>query len=641
MAIQNINPRIAVAGAFAAVAVSSGCSLPVVGAIAAGGAFLVHKAPQIKEQILKRCFYSKLKKELEVWSGEDRNRLAAAERVLACYWDKSSALDLRGLNLTDLPVGIGRFFQHLEKLDLSNNRFFELPAFIEQLPMLRSLGLRGNLIANEELSLRACCHYELEQELEAWSGEDLNRLTAARRILDCYWHEQTELDLSSLALTDLPTEIWRFFQHLKKLNLSNNQLSELPESIRLQNLEELDLSRNRFSVLPEVIREFGNLTRLNLGYNELSKLSESIGDLQNLQHLCLVHNKLFKLPESIGDLQNLQDLWLAGNHLFEWPSSIARLQNLRYLNLEVADIPEELFYLQPDCEIALLRLPVVVSEKIRERTASKDYQGPYFNILRFVPRTREVFDWTIDDLLNSIYPFQQRPDLSSLTGDPDKEFILRIWLRRLIYTSEQQHIQPDLIERVDRLLRLASQNERFRECFFSIIESATEKCGEHGPLSSIAYLEIAAELAVREFQNLQELSEFLFKYWVFISLERIVDEKMNPYYDPITVYLEYFIKFREKFRLPPIGILDQFQYSDLPDSAIVAAVGRILEGTITDAPWRFLALQPQWQEALAREEPEEWTRISQISDAEDQLAAKVRLTRQKVENFPIGATFVI
>jgi len=86
-----------------------------------------------------------------------------------------------------------------------------------------------------------------------------------------------------------------------KLDLSKNQLSELPAEIgQLVNLTTLDLSRNQLSELPIEIGQLVNLTTLHLSGNKLSVLPVEVTQLVNLTTLDLEENPLKSPPLEIA-----------------------------------------------------------------------------------------------------------------------------------------------------------------------------------------------------------------------------------------------------------------------------------------------------------------------------------------------------
>ena len=116
---------------------------------------------------------------------------------------------------------------------------------------------------------------------------------------------------------------------LVKLNLIENQLTELPKEIgNLTNLKELWFSDNQLTELPKEIGNLSNLTLLTLNDNQLTELPKEIGNLSNLKELWLYRNQLTELPKEIGNLSNLTDLWLWDNQLKELPKEIGNLSNL-------------------------------------------------------------------------------------------------------------------------------------------------------------------------------------------------------------------------------------------------------------------------------------------------------------------------
>ena len=156
----------------------------------------------------------------------------------------------------------------------------------------------------------------------------------------------TELDLSNNNLEHLPESIGNL-TNLQILYLLSNELESLPESIgNLTNLQILYLHDNNLESLPESIGNLTNLQDLDLNENDLESLPESIGNLTNLQELRLSQNDLESLPESIGNLTNLQYLDLSFNNLENLPYTIGFIPNLRiypsFLNNQYKEIKKQI-----------------------------------------------------------------------------------------------------------------------------------------------------------------------------------------------------------------------------------------------------------------------------------------------------------
>ncbi len=103
---------------------------------------------------------------------------------------------------------------------------------------------------------------------------------------------------------------------MQRLNLSQNQLTQLPESLAaLTQLQVLDLSQNQLTQLPELLAALTQLQGLYLSQNRLTQLPQSLGALTQLQVLSLSGNKLNDLPESILQLEKLIALTIKDNPL--------------------------------------------------------------------------------------------------------------------------------------------------------------------------------------------------------------------------------------------------------------------------------------------------------------------------------------
>ena len=164
------------------------------------------------------------------------------------------------------------------------------------------------------------------------------RGVAARAILECARFRRPRLSLAGLSLSALPACIGTL-DHLRELNLSMNELGDLPPGIgRLRRLETLRIDtdvdlRNATMGFPACIAELVSLQRLSMQSQGIRALPESMQQLRQLRHLDLSDNQL-EVPHFIGAFENLRTLWLNGNQLETLPATMGNLQQLRELHLE-------------------------------------------------------------------------------------------------------------------------------------------------------------------------------------------------------------------------------------------------------------------------------------------------------------------
>lgn len=134
-------------------------------------------------------------------------------------------------------------------------------------------------------------------------------------------------------LTEFPMQILTLADSLEILDLSNNQLSDLPSEImQLTKLKIIFASHNQFKHLPEALGLCPQLEMVGFKSNQITTVSEHSLP-KNLRWLILTDNQISLLPNSLGERPRLQKLALAGNCLTQLPENMGQLHNLELLRI--------------------------------------------------------------------------------------------------------------------------------------------------------------------------------------------------------------------------------------------------------------------------------------------------------------------
>ena len=122
-------------------------------------------------------------------------------------------------------------------------------------------------------------------------------------------------------------------KHLLSLNLQGNRLSKIPVSIcQNRRLESLWMGNNKLTGLDvKILRRLHRLTDLNLYNAGLTQLPKSVGRLKHVKVLDLYYNKFTELPLQLGRMKRLEQLAVANNDLQSLPASLAKLRRLQIL----------------------------------------------------------------------------------------------------------------------------------------------------------------------------------------------------------------------------------------------------------------------------------------------------------------------
>ena len=149
-------------------------------------------------------------------------------------------------------------------------------------------------------------------------------------------------------LTSFPLEILSLADSLEILDLSNNQLSTLPDELaQLHQLKIIFASNNHFITLPEVLGQCSKLEMIGFKSNQINQVPAKALP-NNLRWLILTDNRIEILPDALGERTQLQKLALAGNRLTELPLTLAQCANLELVRISANKLhqcPEQLLEL--------------------------------------------------------------------------------------------------------------------------------------------------------------------------------------------------------------------------------------------------------------------------------------------------------
>lgn len=219
-------------------------------------------------------------------------------------------LDLSQNELTEIPDGVFGSLSKLKNLDLSSNHITHIQkGSFSGLVQLERLYLYANRIQSIHLEAFKGLDALLELKLQG------NQLSSLPFI---HFPKLLLIDLSynyipNLGASDLQTP------HLEALKVASLGLATVNEALisSLKNLHDLDLSMNQLSEIPEALKQdsIKGLIKLNLAGNPLSELRvEDFQNLVGLQELDLSGLNLQGFPSSFFQIfPRLTDLTAAEN----------------------------------------------------------------------------------------------------------------------------------------------------------------------------------------------------------------------------------------------------------------------------------------------------------------------------------------
>lgn len=153
-----------------------------------------------------------------------------------------------------------------------------------------------------------------------------------------------QVRLTGLGLTEFPRQLFSLVNTLELLDLSGNQLTQLPEDFaRFTQLRILFASNNPFTELPQVLGQCPQLEMVGFKACQIRHVAEDSLP-PRLRWLILTDNQLSTLPERLGQCRRLQKLMLSCNQLQSLPDlkACSHLELLRIASNRFTAVPEQL-----------------------------------------------------------------------------------------------------------------------------------------------------------------------------------------------------------------------------------------------------------------------------------------------------------
>ena len=124
-------------------------------------------------------------------------------------------------------------------------------------------------------------------------------------ILNVILNDEIQLSSKQLVRIFIPQENLINLLNLRHLDLSNNQIKDLPEELyELKNLEHLYLNNNRIQYISNKISNLINLTILYLQGNEIKLLPKKVCKLEKLLFFHFYYNPIEHLPYKIKFMES-------------------------------------------------------------------------------------------------------------------------------------------------------------------------------------------------------------------------------------------------------------------------------------------------------------------------------------------------
>lgn len=366
------------------------------------------------------------------------------------------------------------------------------------------------------------------------------------------------LDLSDEDVGELP-EIAANMDHvgslvLRRMALSN---SSLPFLKAFGGLRWLNLSENNLTELPEFAQGGSGLTKLNLSRNDIQLTEQSRLRLQGMQDL-----KILKLGDNprlgwhadLGGLRNLNQIYLPNTGTTRFPVGAEQLPRLARIDVHtnrITTLPEYAYQHLERINLHDNPLSAATLERLQlDRPLSPAQWGEHVS----VGEARGV--WLGESLTSEQ---ARRGGLwDELKASPESAAFFTV-LADITRSAEYASpvTRPALAERVWDMLEAASENQGIRETLFAVADDRVT-CGDG---SSVEFMNLESELlAARALESvgaqsaegsLISTARKLFRLSLVDAIaQRDVEARGPGFTEQVEVILAYRIRLADKLELP-------------------------------------------------------------------------------------------
>ena len=143
----------------------------------------------------------------------------------------------------------------------------------------------------------------------------------------------------------VPNNVNEKFKKVSRLDLSFNNLSNVPESLGHLPINQLYLENNKLNALPDTIWGNKDIFHIELDNNNISVIPPSIISSKALNRLFMSNNSLYRLPLELFMLK-IVTIYVDGNRLKSIPTEIGKMTTLQHArfnnNHNITNVPEEI-----------------------------------------------------------------------------------------------------------------------------------------------------------------------------------------------------------------------------------------------------------------------------------------------------------